>query len=175
MVVGITFYFVKIFYIEIAFSIHLPHFSANFTTFCSQFTIKCLGSGQKVGLGNLKQTYIVFFFLIFLFFFFFFFLPYTYKIPGHHHAIFNKHPASVKWFIPSMIGNTCSLHKSDIVLLGFSLRSPGTLRVVSFFSCTPNFSNIKRNLNTKDGITRNATQVEFQEDSAFRAIGHHTL
>ena len=24
-----------------------PHFSANLTTFCTQFTIKCLGSGQK--------------------------------------------------------------------------------------------------------------------------------
>ena len=46
--VDITFYFVKIFYIEIAFfNIFFLIFPANLTTFCSQFTIKCLGSGQR--------------------------------------------------------------------------------------------------------------------------------
>ena len=45
---GITFYFVEIFYIEIAFfNTFSPIFPTNLATFCSQLTIKCLGSGQK--------------------------------------------------------------------------------------------------------------------------------
>ena len=41
-------FFVKIYYIEIAFfNTFYPIFQQILTKFCSQFTIKCLGSGQK--------------------------------------------------------------------------------------------------------------------------------
>ena len=36
----------NILYRNCIFQYSFPHFSANLTTFCSQFTIKCLGSGQ---------------------------------------------------------------------------------------------------------------------------------
>ena len=37
----------NILYRNCIFQYIFPHFPANLTTFCSQFTIKCLGSGQK--------------------------------------------------------------------------------------------------------------------------------
>ena len=37
----------NILYRNCIFRYIFPHFSADLTTFCSQFTIKCLGSGQK--------------------------------------------------------------------------------------------------------------------------------
>ena len=44
----IYFFIIEIVYIDIAlFTPPPPHFSAYLTLFCSKFTIKCLGSGQK--------------------------------------------------------------------------------------------------------------------------------
>ena len=42
----------NILYRNCIFQYIFPHFPANVTTFCSQFTIKCLGSGQKPRSGR---------------------------------------------------------------------------------------------------------------------------
>ena len=46
---ALSFYFIEIFYMESEFItiLNFLHFSAYLTLFCSQLTIKCLGSGQK--------------------------------------------------------------------------------------------------------------------------------
>ena len=50
----------NILYRNCIFQYIFPHFPANLTIFCSQFTIKCLGRGKNLGRVGKPETHIYF-------------------------------------------------------------------------------------------------------------------
>ena len=55
----------NILYKNCIFQYMFPHFPANLTTFCSQFTIKCLGRVTNIGRVGKPETRTYFFFFFF--------------------------------------------------------------------------------------------------------------